>query len=477
MTAELAYLPILLFIGLGILLISDSGSSDDDSEPETDTAEGALGAAGEGVTEPDLPLEPASPVTTELADSSNAFAGGDDDDIVFAADGDDDVSGGAGNDRVFLGAGDDVSGATTGDEAGDDFIRGGSGDDDIADSLGANTVFGDLGADTISTLDAEGEATPDTADGGFGNDLMLADSGDVVTGGGGNDTFKLPIETGTEDPVIITDYEDGERLIVELPETLIDDTASAELSKSGLDTEIKVGAQTIAILQGYTNVESVDAQFVLRPASCDAGVVIAANDAPQTIAGSANDDDITTGGGDDVVNAGAGDDTIDASGGGDNTVNAGTGDDVVTGGDGDDVLNGSLGADVLTGGAGADVLNGGFGADTLTSVDAAGTNAADTLLGGAGADVLIGDDGDMMTGGAFTDTFVVESIEAGDSVVTVTDFDVAEDQLEVRADGALTYVAANDGADTTVLVDGIAVFLLQGVTPAEMADATVTAAA
>lgn len=471
MTGELVYLPVLLLIGLGILLFGDSGSSDDASDDE-----GTLGEGEQGTTDPDMMVDPA-PVTTELDDAPNTFAGGPEDDIVFGFDGADTVSGGEGDDRLFLGADDDVSDGTAGSEAGDDFIRGGSGDDTLVDSLGANTIFGDLGADTISTVDAAGEATPDEVNGGFGNDLLMVDNGDVVTGGGGNDTFMLPILTGTEDPVIITDYTDSESLIVELPASLVDETASADLSESGLDTEIRVGDQVIAILQGYTNLAGLDAQFVVTPGTEDAGIVIAANDESQTLAGTANDDDITTGAGDDMVNSGAGDDTIDASGGGNNTINAGDGDDVVTGGAGDDVINGSLGADNLNGGGGSDRLAGGFGMDVLTANDEGGTNAPDTLFGGGAADVLIGDDGDIMTGGDGLDTFVIETIEAGDSVVTVTDFNVAEDQLQIGADGALTFVAANAGADTTVLVDGIAVFLLQSVTPAQMATATVTNAA
>lgn len=478
MIAELVYLPTLLLIGLGILLLGDSGSSDDTAEAGEDT----LGAGEDGFTDPDMMMDPLetdlpSPLTTQLDDGPNTFEGGPEEDTVFAGGSDDNVSGGEGNDRVFLGAGDDLSDSTSGNEAGDDLIRGGGGDDIIVDALGANTIFGDLGADQISTLDAEGEATPDTVHGGFGADMLMVDSGDVVTGGGGTDTFVIPLMTSTEDPVVITDYDADERLIVELPDTLIDDAASAELSESGLDTEIKVGDQTIAILQGYTDIDGLDAQFVIAPASGGSGVVVAASNAAQILAGTPNDDEISTGAGDDTVNAQAGDDVVDATGGGNNTINAGAGDDVVTGGTGDDEINGSLGADMLDGGAGSNILDGGFGADTLTANDEAGANAADTLLGGAGADTLIGDDGDIMTGGDWTDTFVVETVEAGDSVVTVTDFNIAEDQLEIGANGTITFVAANNGADTTILVDGIAVFLLQGVTPAQMANATVNNAA
>lgn len=466
---ELFFLPALLAIGLGFLIF-DSGSSDDDDPvddtPDTPPNTDVLGEEDSGT----------API--QLDDTANNFVGGPEDDVIFGNGGDDVISGGAGNDRVFLNAGDDVvDSSEDADNAGDDLIRGGDGADILFDDLGANTLFGDLGADTLTTTDQNGEGTPDVANGGFGNDFIIADDGDVVTGGGGTDTFTVPILTGTEDPVTITDFTSQERLIVEVLEMPDDESATASLSDDGLNTEIKIADQTIAILAGFTDIDGLDVQFVTPPPESSAGVVIEASDAAQTLAGTDNSDEISTGAGDDTVNAAGGDDAIDATGGGNNTINAGIGDDVVTAGDGDDVINGSLGADNLDGGSGSDIIEGGFGADVITANDAAGTNATDTLSGGDGADRLVGDDGDTMTGGDWRDTFVVDTIEAGDAVVTVTDFNVVEDQLEIGADGTVTYVAANDGADTTVLVDGIAVFLLQGVTPAEMAGATVTNAA
>lgn len=165
-----------------------------------------------------------------------------------------------------------------------------------------------------------------------------------------------PILTDTDDPVIITDYTDAESLIIEVPDTLIDDTASAELSANERDTEIKVGGQTIAILQGYTNIDALDAQFVLTPSA----------------------------------------------------------------------ENADLKAEPVD--------------DTTAPV-------------------------------------VVEADDTNGSVVTVTDFNLSEDQLEIEADTTLTFRATNAGADTTVLIDGVAVFLLQGITPSQMKNATITEAA
>ena len=172
-------------------------------------------------------------------------------------------------------------------------------------------------------------------------------------------TFVPPIMTDTQNPAVITDYEEGEGLIIELPHDLTDDTASAELSTNGQNTEIKVGNQTIAILQGYTNIDGLNAQFVQMPDI----------DPPK-----------------------------------------------------DSATNG-------------------------TPVD------------------------------LHQDGFTVQTVALGDDVVTVPDFDITQDQLEIGTGEKLSFVAANAGADTTVLIDGIAVFLLQGVTPADMAHVKVTKAA
>ena len=124
------------------------------------------------------------------ADTISAGAG---DDRVFAGEDGDDVIPGAGDDVVDLGAGDDLVAAlgTLGGSGGDDVIRGGAGDDDIADDAGANTLFGGAGDDRIDLRDEEAEATGDVGDGGDGDDVLIGDRGDRLTGGDGEDAFSL----------------------------------------------------------------------------------------------------------------------------------------------------------------------------------------------------------------------------------------------------------------------------------------------
>ncbi|MFT4151217.1 MAG: Hint domain-containing protein [Paracoccaceae bacterium] len=96
-------------------------------------------------------------------------------------------------------------------------------------------------------------------------------------------------------------------------------------------------------------------------------------------------DRIDGAGGPDLVRAGDGDDTV-VSGIGDDTVFGGTGDDKLYGEAGDDLLDGEDGNDALYGGEGADTLNGGAGQDTLYA------GAGDLVSGGADTDTLVAGD-------------------------------------------------------------------------------------
>ena len=156
------------------------------------------------------------------------------------------------------------------------------------------------------------------------------------------------------------------------------------------------------------------------------------------------------GAGDDIIQAAASDFAgLEATGGtGNDTLSGADRADTLDGGDGADIINGGGGADVLTGGAGDDTISGGAGADTASyigtvavSVNLAVTAAQDTggagvdtlrsienLIGSSSPDVLTGSasnnvldgglggtefdpgQGDVLTGGAGNDTYVVNNI-------------------------------------------------------------------
>ena len=232
-----------------------------------------------------------------------------------------------------------------------------------------------------------------------------------------------------------------------------------------------------------------------------------------TVFGGDGDDRIWAGDGDDVADGGAGSDTLSGgdgndslSGGdgddtvwghdGDDTLSGGTGNDVVTGGDGADHISGDAGDDTLKGGAGDDTILGGDGNDQLHAANAddplfndlvTDTNLLD---GGAGDDTLYGGAGqDTMTGGADNDTFVMAD---GGNADVITDFDMGDDdsngftndQLDVTgltSDGGTTPVTTDDvvitdtngdgSGDAVLTFPGGESITLQGITPAQIADA------
>jgi Ca2+-binding RTX toxin-like protein len=116
--------------------------------------------------------------------------------------------------------------------------------------------------------------------------------------------------------------------------------------------------------------------------------------------------------------------------------------DMLTGTAGADSIQGLLGDDTLTGEAGNDTLLGGIGADD---------EVQDVLEGGAGNDRLVLGLGDSGTGGAGSDSFIIQNQLVG--TVLVTDFDVTEDQLIIETEvGQVLSVTEQVLTDTGVRI-------------------------
>ena len=174
--------------------------------------------------------------------------------------------------------------------------------------------------------------------------------------------------------------------------------------------------------------------------------------------GEEGNDHITGGAGDDVIDGGRGDDILAGGAGADTlsfttssmgltvdlsqaTIATPTGTDTVAGFENligtrfDDVLSGSSGGNEIRGGAGDDTLHGAGGADVL-----AGGAGEDTLAGGAGGDRF---------------QFV-----RGDGDDVVTDFDPAQDHIEVW--GFASYASLQQlGADVLIFLSPYNSILLQ----------------
>lgn len=130
----------------------------------------------------------------------------------------------------------------------------------------------------------------------------------------------------------------------------------------------------------------------------------------------------------------------------------------IAGGNGKDVMMGTSGEDTLFGDNGNDTLYGLSGHDHLY-----GGRGNDSLFGGDGNDWLEGGQGnDTLSGGAGRDTFVINWLGAND---TITDFDVANDRLQLEDGVSIRRVTVrdvdNDGMhDSVIAVHGGLVTLL-----------------
>lgn len=368
-----------------------------------------------------------------------------------AGDGSDTIIGGVANERIFGGPGNDsvVAGG------GNDFVAGGDDVDQIFGNDGADTIDGDGNNQQLSG-DSD-DSTPDTVNGGPGQDVIAYDNrsegfaanlvdglvgeGDALTsmegirGGDGNDTL-----TGDEGDNFLyggDDFSFGEDLLLGLGgnDTLAsvanNDTFNGGDGQDVVD--LSVASADLVIMLGVTS-NFIDIEHVIGGNGDD------------EINGDASNNSLTGGDGDDTLNGGDGNDFL-FPGEGINTVSGAAGVDVVDrsdatgdlritldniendgvvgattenyaadleniiGGSGNDSLIGNNANQTIVGNAGNDTLGGGVGTDCLS-----GGNGNDFLIGGAGNDELHGRAGrDSLRGGAGSDElFGEEDEDTGD---------------------------------------------------------------
>ena len=191
-------------------------------------------------------------------------------DELIGKDADDTISVKEGNDTVSLGDGDDVLNIfNLGDVAEhhgvNDTIDGGAGNDKIYELSGADSIIGGDGNDTIGTVDlhksttSDAENAHDTVEAGDGDDVLIADRGDVLTGGKGKDSFKIVVDSGGDGVTKITDCEKGDtiKLWRQAPEGG-SFSAFITTNESGGNTEIRVDGVLVAIVEGATGLNVND---------------------------------------------------------------------------------------------------------------------------------------------------------------------------------------------------------------------------
>ena len=368
----------------------------------------------------------------------------------------------------------------------------------------ADTMMGGAGSDSL-----EGGAGDDLLEGNGlsgqwldywehpnGHDIMLFNSHDTVSGGGGNDTilgiynnYNSDIFSGGSgrDHFVLTDPEPNiiPTIIVEAygtpnrTDTITDFQPGPggdviewsdfyrsafyrgvlRFEQSGPDTLMQILVdESYFPLRGGVWVGDLgwvwDTLVVFKDVSVGA---LTGNNFSRSIDLTNMSDDVLGGGnGNDVLNGGFGNDNVSgglgvdslsggqgrdtvSGGAGNDVLQGGYGDDKVYGGDGDDRLLAGFGDDVLNGGAGSDRLSGDDGRDTLYGGDGndnlSGADGNDFLRGDAGNDTLSGGTGsDTLIGGAGTDTFKEErALWDVSDVNWIMDFKPGEDRIDLSS--------------------------------------------
>ena len=313
-------------------------------------------------------------------------------------------------------------------------IAGTSGSDALVGGPGGVVLIGGDGADLLV-----GSAGNDRLDGGSGDNS--GSYGDVMWGGGGDDTYVFDyvqdfivenpgggydtIEVPAANPWPLTMPDNVERAIGgsvhgnSLDNTIIGSTfgdlldggGGADQLFGGLGNDIYyVDRQADLIFEnpgeGTDTVESTASFYLnqnienLTLAAGAGGIFGVGNALDNVLSGNEGANLLIAGAGADVLSGGAGNDNLYGQDGAD-TLNGDAGIDYLVGGIGDDTLDGGANADALYGEDGNDYLDGGTSFDT------------DILVGGAGNDVLRGDGGlsdyDLMDGGAGDDIYWVDT--------------------------------------------------------------------
>ena len=290
---------------------------------------------------------------------NDVVASGAGNDTLELGDGNDTVSAGSGDDRIGAGAGDDIVNAGSGN----DTVEAGTGFDRINGGDGIDTAIIDISsrvapiriANPTRNLNIAGrvvavnfEAYDITS--GSGDDVLsqaaivdgvVVRGSDRFAGGDGNDIINVGLglrdqaEGGTGNDLLIADYSKG-------------DTGRGLVFNTSFSNA--TGVTGTASRSRATSAAALDS---LRFIGIDRFSII----------GTSKNDNIETWTGNDAIVSGAGNDTIDA-GDGNDIVNSGSGDDRIDAGAGNDVVNAGTGNDTVEAGTGFDRINGGIGIDT-----------------------------------------------------------------------------------------------------------------
>jgi Ca2+-binding RTX toxin-like protein len=214
---------------------------------------------------------------------ADLLEGGNGDDLLLGAWGNDELVGGAGDDALIGGSGnDDLIGGAGSDlllgSSGGDALVGGDGDDlliglevtvdrgpedlagldlaafeeELRSYIGDDLTEADLRRATVGlTNGSSAESVPDLLQGDAGNDTLVGDDGDVISGGTGVDDFAVLAQSGADITTII-DFDPA----LETLAVLVDGPATGALTfandAAGDGLNILLNGQIVANLEGVS---------------------------------------------------------------------------------------------------------------------------------------------------------------------------------------------------------------------------------
>jgi serralysin len=228
---EMAHIGNFGLLAMLLLYNLDPFSWGDDDSDETSTPETDYSLPSIALTDDaDMELGTDGNYTILALGGDDTVSGGAGDDVINGEDGNDRISGGAGTDTLSGGAGDDVNGVDRLDQAAD-FTRGGE--------------------DHISGV--------------AGNDRLLFGNGDLVAGDGGLDIFDMVVDTNSNTPTTISDFDPTQDTLTLYLDEAADGEAPPEIDivvDLGTDLSlVSLNGIQILRLDGVTNLEQDDIQL------------------------------------------------------------------------------------------------------------------------------------------------------------------------------------------------------------------------
>jgi len=407
--------------------------------------------------------------------------GGLGDDTVYGGGGKDVVAGGEGNDYVTGERYEMVSDGskTLVADFSADKVEGGAGNDTVVGGSGADTLLGGDGDDLVqdgwisraSATDTDHAPQPKSdedavIDAGAGNDTIEVSGNDSVTTGTGADLIQIGSASytdaghtwteamGTTGTVTVTDFTLGSDKLdlstegqhLDADGTAIPDSYTVGLRAAGSDTMITLTDEATGNVYDSVLLKGVSGASL-------SDILVEQQTPPDVLTGTPGADTLDAADSTTAV-------TVTALAGHD-VIETGAGDDEIWGGAGRDTITSGLGADTIFGGAGSDVIDDGpiysatgATADGDGAIDAgAGSDTitvagADVVTTGYGADVVrIGTD--LTVAPTATGQTLTAAPLAQGSHVTVTDFVVGRDALDIDTTFTQTITPTGGTASTT----------------------------